>query len=217
MLQRFWTIFSLGAPVLCFPYLIYQRSCFIVKRSTSFFKRTKRISNLYLSIVSSSHSHLLKRYSQSLDCLIAYDRCLQYWLFPVFSDSSVGHLVVNVGFQRSWKREGSMYILKIKPLISVGWTWKWNKVKGLFFLWEGKAEGIAAISAIVIHSLPGLVVELRMQHKGVYANTTSKAARTSPENVTSRFRSHFWIIQSQHDCKICSAYPGIKLEPALQR
>ena len=34
-----------------------------------------------------------------------------------------------------------------------------------FFLWEGKAEGIAAISAIDIHSLPGLVVELRMQHK----------------------------------------------------
>ena len=30
---------------------------------------------------------------------------------------------------------------------------------------------------------------------------TSTAARTSSENVTSRFCSHFWIIQSQHGAK----------------
>ena len=55
------------------------------------------------------------------------------------------------------------------------------------------------------------------RQQGVYANTTSTAARTSSENVTSLFRSHFWIIQSHHGCKVCSNYPGIKLEPALQR
>ena len=52
---------------------------------------------------------------------------------------------------------------------------------------------------------------------GVYANTTSTAARTSSENVTSRFCNHFSIIQGHHGCKMCSNFPGIKLEPALQR
>ena len=60
--------------------------------------------------------------------------------------------------------------------------------------------------------LPSLLLK-----QGVYTNTTSTAARTSSENVTSRFRSHFWIIQSHHGCKMCPTYPGSKLEPALQR
>ena len=51
--------------------------------------------------------------------------------------------------------------------------------------------------------------------QGVYANTTSTAARTSSENVTSRFCNHFSIIKSHYACKMCSNYPGIKLEPAL--
>ena len=37
------------------------------------------------------------------------------------------------------------------------------------------------------------------------------------ENVTSRLCSHLLIIQSHYACKMCSNYPGIKLEPALQR
>ena len=41
---------------------------------------------------------------------------------------------------------------------------------------------------------------------GVYATTTSTAARTSSENKTSRFCNHFLIIKSHHACKICSNY-----------
>ena len=44
---------------------------------------------------------------------------------------------------------------------------------------------------------------------------TSKEARTSSENVTSRFCNHFSIIQSHYACKMCFNYLGIKLEPAL--
>jgi len=40
-------------------------------------------------------------------------------------------------------------------------------------------------------------------------------ARTSSENVTSRFCNHFPIIQTHYAWKMCSNYPGIKLEPAL--
>ena len=40
-------------------------------------------------------------------------------------------------------------------------------------------------------------------------------ARTSSENVTSRFCNHFSIIQTHYAWKMCSNYPGIKLEPAL--
>ena len=54
-------------------------------------------------------------------------------------------------------------------------------------------------------------------YQGVYANTTSTAARTSSENVTSRFCNHFSIIQSHYACKMCFNYPGIRLEPALHR
>ena len=43
----------------------------------------------------------------------------------------------------------------------------------------------------------------------------STEARTSSENVTSRFCNHFSIIQSHYAWKMCSNYPGIKLEPAL--
>ena len=43
----------------------------------------------------------------------------------------------------------------------------------------------------------------------------STVARTSSENVTSRFCNHFSIIQSHHACKMCPNYPGIKLESAL--
>ena len=55
-----------------------------------------------------------------------------------------------------------------------------------------------------------------LSHEGVYANTMSTAARTSSENVTWRFCNHFLIIQSHYACKMCSKYPGIKLEPALR-
>ena len=54
-------------------------------------------------------------------------------------------------------------------------------------------------------------------YQGVYANTTSTAARTASEHVTSRFCNHFSIIQSHYACEVCSNYPGIKLEPALHR
>ena len=40
-------------------------------------------------------------------------------------------------------------------------------------------------------------------------------ARTSSENVTSRLCNHFLIIQSHYAWKMCSNYPGFKLEPAL--
>ena len=40
-------------------------------------------------------------------------------------------------------------------------------------------------------------------------------AITSSENVTLRFCNNFAIIQSLYTCKMCSNYPGIKLEPAL--
>ena len=41
--------------------------------------------------------------------------------------------------------------------------------------------------------------------------------RTSSENVTTRFCNHLSIIQSHYACKMCSNYPRIKLQPALQR
>ena len=47
--------------------------------------------------------------------------------------------------------------------------------------------------------------------------TTSTAAKTSCENVISRFCNHFSIIPSHYACKMCFNYPGIKLEPALQK
>ena len=37
--------------------------------------------------------------------------------------------------------------------------------------------------------------------------------RTSSENVTSPFCNHFLIFQSHYICKMCSNYPGIKLDP----
>ena len=40
-------------------------------------------------------------------------------------------------------------------------------------------------------------------------------ARTSSENVSSRFCNHFSIIQTHYAWKMCSNYPGIKLEPVL--
>ena len=40
-------------------------------------------------------------------------------------------------------------------------------------------------------------------------------ARTSSENVTSRFCNHFSIIQIHYAWKMCANYPGIKLEQAL--
>ena len=52
-----------------------------------------------------------------------------------------------------------------------------------------------------------------------YQNTefTQTRRRRQRENVTSRFCNHFLIIQSHYACKMCSYYPGIKLEPALLR
>jgi len=52
-------------------------------------------------------------------------------------------------------------------------------------------------------------------YQGAQANTTSTEASTSSENVTSRFCEYFSMIQSHHAWKMCSNYPGIKLEPAL--
>ena len=45
--------------------------------------------------------------------------------------------------------------------------------------------------------------------------TTSAAARTSSENVTSCSCNLFQIIQSRYVRKMCSKYPGIILETAL--
>ena len=56
-----------------------------------------------------------------------------------------------------------------------------------------------------------LLLLVSSSYLGVYANTTSTAARTSSENVTSHFCNHFLIIQSHYACKMCSNYPGIKL------
>ena len=44
-----------------------------------------------------------------------------------------------------------------------------------------------------------------------------ETARTSSESITSRFFNHFSVIQSPSACKMCSTYPGIQLEPVLQR
>ena len=52
-------------------------------------------------------------------------------------------------------------------------------------------------------------------HWELKANTTSTKARTSSENVTSRFCNHFSIIQTYFVWKMRSKYPGINLEPAL--
>ena len=49
------------------------------------------------------------------------------------------------------------------------------------------------------------------------ANTTSTTARTTSENVTSHFCNHLSIMPSQYSPKMCSTYPGIILEPALQK
>ena len=43
----------------------------------------------------------------------------------------------------------------------------------------------------------------------------SAAARTSSENITSRFCKNFFF-QSHYACKMRSKYPGIKVEQALQ-
>jgi len=62
----------------------------------------------------------------------------------------------------------------------------------------------------------GVVVAVVISPKyGASANTTSTEARTSSENVTSRFCNHFSIIQSYYAWTMCSSCPGIKLEPAL--
>ena len=53
--------------------------------------------------------------------------------------------------------------------------------------------------------------------RSAYARTTSTAAKTWSENVASRFCNHFSIIESHYACKMCSNYPRIQLEPALQR
>ena len=45
--------------------------------------------------------------------------------------------------------------------------------------------------------------------------TFSLEARTSSENVTSRFCNHFSIIQSHYVWKMCSNCPGIKLDQRL--
>ena len=42
-----------------------------------------------------------------------------------------------------------------------------------------------------------------------------ESENVSSENVTSRFCHHFSIIQTHNAWKMCSNYPGIKLEPAL--
>ena len=47
------------------------------------------------------------------------------------------------------------------------------------------------------------------------ANTTTTKARTSSDNVTSCFCNNFSVIQTHYAWKMCSNYPGIKLEPAL--
>ena len=41
--------------------------------------------------------------------------------------------------------------------------------------------------------------------------------REKSENITSRFCNNFSIIPSNYACKLCSKYPGIKLESAPQR
>ena len=58
----------------------------------------------------------------------------------------------------------------------------------------------------------------RMTYGGIFssAKTTLRTARMSSENVTSHFGNHFSIVQSNFARKMCSNYPGIKLEPALQ-
>ena len=53
------------------------------------------------------------------------------------------------------------------------------------------------------------IVVVKLKLYGAQANTTSTAARTSSENVTSR--NHFSIIQTHYAWKMCSNYPGIDL------
>ena len=53
------------------------------------------------------------------------------------------------------------------------------------------------------------------KNKKVAHEAQPTETRTSSENVTSRFCNHFSIIQNHHAYKMCSNYPGIKLEPAL--
>ena len=59
-------------------------------------------------------------------------------------------------------------------------------------------------------------VRNHMHLQGTLTNTTPTAVRTSHENVTSRFCNHFSVTQRHYACKMCSNYPGIKLELALQ-
>ena len=71
----------------------------------------------------------------------------------------------------------------------------------------------------------GRITVLHVQHvwcmtySGIFssAKTTLRTARMSSENVTSHFGNHFSIVQSNFARKMCSNYPGIKLEPALQK
>ena len=46
---------------------------------------------------------------------------------------------------------------------------------------------------------------------------TLTTVRMSSDHENVHFCNHFLIIQSHYACKICSNYPGITLEPVLQR
>ena len=52
------------------------------------------------------------------------------------------------------------------------------------------------------------IFRVSQSYKGAQAKTTSTEARTSSENVTSRFCNHFPVIQRHYVCKMCSNYPG---------
>ena len=54
-------------------------------------------------------------------------------------------------------------------------------------------------------------------YPGIREFTQTRRRRQPSENVTSRFCNHFSITQSHYASKMCSNYPGIKLEPALHR
>ena len=80
------------------------------------------------------------------------------------------------------------------------------------------------IAATLVH-IPLHYTVSKIEQHILYAQSLTSLLSThlfyefqfSSENVTSRFCNHFFIIQSHYACKMCSNYPGIKLELALHR
>ena len=109
-------------------------------------------------------------------------------------------------------------------IISLLWCNPQKKALSLFYEWDHSwrlfkthMHMIEWIPHILKKDMLRKTRRSNLDNSEFKKNTRSTTARTSSENVTSRFCYNFSIIQSHYACKMCSNYPGIKLEPALHR